>query len=181
MTPERTSLTDHLEPGETLLWSGRPADLVTHPSDGCVVPVGIIVFGFAVIWESKALREAARTGYEPVSFFYPALGLPVVLFGAWLLFGRYLSRWRRRKASEYGVTERRILKREGGRVRAAEKQLVEAMAKPEAGAVVFRFKEAGLFAKRDQLPIVFEGLAETEPVLAAFHGVTPIAGETDEG
>lgn len=92
-----------LASGERLLWSGRPqAGVLFRASDAFLVPFSLLWCGFAVFWEISAIR-----GGTP--FFFRLFGVPFVLFGLYLVFGRFLADAWQRGRTFYGVTDRSVI------------------------------------------------------------------------
>ena len=83
---------------EKLLWAGRPCQgFVFRPVDAFLIPLSLMWGGFAVFWEGSVLVMGA-----PV--FFTLWGIPFVLVGCYLVFGRfYVDAWQREKTS-YGLT-----------------------------------------------------------------------------
>lgn len=103
--------TDALDPGERLLWSGRPATgLRFRLSDLGPTGVGAIFTVFSVVW----VTTAAGGGGPAV---LPWLGLVPLAIGLHLIAGRKLLEARRRARTAYALTDARALIREGGRLR----------------------------------------------------------------
>jgi hypothetical protein len=99
---------DHLLEDERIVWSGRP-DTGMHFTllDLFIVPFSVLWGGFAIFWELSVLIPDAEKGnidIESVLF-----GIPFVLIGVYLIFGRFIyKRWRKRR-TYYAITDRRIL------------------------------------------------------------------------
>ena len=93
-----------LQPGEQLLWEGRPAPGVhLQPGDGFMIPFSVIWCGFAVFWEASAIRERNAAGACTVG---RALYSGWAVHGDWPLFPRGLET---RKRTYYGVTNKRVI------------------------------------------------------------------------
>ena len=92
-----------LQPGEMLEWTGRPRPWrVFSPSDALLIPFSLLWTGFAIFWETGVIASNA-----PV--FFQLWGVPFLLVGMYIIFGRFLfSAWERRH-TWYGVTNQRIL------------------------------------------------------------------------
>ena len=94
-----------LDSGEYLLWSGRPRQgLMFRPIDWFLVPFGLIWGGFAIFWEYMALR--LTTNAMP---FFALFGVPFVLIGLYMVFGRFIVDALIRKKTTYGLTTERIV------------------------------------------------------------------------
>ncbi len=75
---------------------------VSSWADWWAVPFSLAWAGFAVFWEVMAF-------HENTPFFFRFWGIPFVLVGAYLVFGRFLWDARRRSHTSYAVTDRRVL------------------------------------------------------------------------
>ena len=108
-----------LERGEQLLWSGRPVQGITlRAQDVFLIPFSLLWGGFAIFWEAIALSivfvaggDGGDGGGAPmaVAIIFPLFGLPFVLIGLYLIFGRFFVDARRRARTFYGVTDSRII------------------------------------------------------------------------
>jgi len=96
-------LSGRLLPGETVLWAGRPQQgLLFTRQDGLLIPFSLLWGGFAIFWETMALRAQAPG-------FFQLWGAPFVLIGLYLIAGRFaVDAWLRSRM-QYAVTNRRVL------------------------------------------------------------------------
>lgn len=109
-------LRDHLESEEELLWHGQPVQGITfRASDALMIPFSVLWCGFAIASEAMALGFlfAASTFDEGPSLVFAIIfalfGLPFVLIGLYMVFGRFLVEARQRSRTFYGVTAHRII------------------------------------------------------------------------
>jgi hypothetical protein len=104
-----TVLTQNLDPGERLLWSGQPrGGIRLRGQDAFLIPFSLLWGGFAVFWEYMALTHASKAP-GPIGVVFPLFGLPFVVIGLYMVFGRFFADARRRARTFYGVTSERII------------------------------------------------------------------------
>ena len=90
--------------GETLLWSGRPGQgLRLTGRDVVLVPFSLVWLGGVVFWETMVLRQP----HAPV--FARLWGVPFLLAGLYIAFGRFVFDAMLRRATHYALTDRRVL------------------------------------------------------------------------
>jgi len=110
--PVAQAFLSELEPGETLLWTGRPAQGIRfRMHDILLVPFSVMWAGFAFFWEISVLiaylHSAGEPGGMPVMF--PIAGIPFCLVGLYITLGRFLLDRARRRRTFYAVTDRRAI------------------------------------------------------------------------
>ena len=90
---------------ERLLWSGRPRQgLMFRAEDAYAVPFNMLWLAFAIFW---------TLGAATASLVFALFGLPFVAIGIHGFIGRFAIDARRRRRTEYGLTDRRVLIRSG--------------------------------------------------------------------
>ena len=98
-----------LDPGERLLWSGQPrGGIRLRGQDILLIPFSLLWGGFAIFWEYMALTAVSKVP-GPAGIVFPLFGLPFVVVGLYLIFGRFFVDARVRAGTFYGVTNERIL------------------------------------------------------------------------
>jgi hypothetical protein len=102
-TAPATAIQALLEPGENILWIGQPQQgLMLRASDGFTIPFSLLWCGFAIFWEFMALEHGAPG-------FFDAWGIPFVLIGLYMVFGRFFFDAFQRARTNYAVTDQRVL------------------------------------------------------------------------
>jgi hypothetical protein len=98
-----------LSPGERLVWSGQPrGGFRLRAADAFLIPFSVAWCGFAVFWEVMALKIAGKGG-DPIAAVFPLFGVPFVIVGLYLVFGRFVVDARVRERTFYGITNERII------------------------------------------------------------------------
>jgi len=91
-----------LLPGEQLLWWGRPRQgLMLRPADALYIPFSLFWCGFAIFWEASVVKS----GFWPFELW----GIPFVLAGLYMVFGRFLTDARQRARTVYAITDQRVV------------------------------------------------------------------------
>ncbi|TME22355.1 MAG: PH domain-containing protein [Chloroflexi bacterium] len=108
--PERqAALQPYLLPDERILWTGRPGSRRWFTAaDIYLVPFSLFWGGFALFWEGLVLTSGAPWPFA-------LWGIPFIVIGQYLIWGRFLyKRWDRARTT-YAVTSRRLVVLKGGR------------------------------------------------------------------
>jgi Bacterial PH domain len=106
-----TELQSEMGSGESLLWSGQPQQkVIFHQQDWFAIPFSLMWGGFAIFW------ECGVTGFwgnsEPshaAPGFFALWGIPFVVIGQYLIWGRFLYTGWKKARTYYGVTNKRVL------------------------------------------------------------------------
>ena len=102
-----------LDPGERLLWSGQPKQGVRlQAGDVFLIPFSLVWGGFAIFWEATALGLVQLNSKQPTHqppIFMAIWGIPFVLAGLYMIFGRFFYDAASRKRTWYGITDRRLI------------------------------------------------------------------------
>jgi hypothetical protein len=102
----RDDLQRALLPDERVLWSGEPyRGLIFRPIEAFLIPFSLLWAGFAVFWNFSVWSADQDAAALPFKLF----GLPFLVVGLDVTFGRFfIDVWLRRRL-QYAVTNRRIL------------------------------------------------------------------------
>jgi hypothetical protein len=113
ITPDSlAAIQPELTSGESILWAGQPNTRVSfHKEDLFLIPFSLMWGGFAIFWEGAVAgywgSSGTRSGQPWV--FGMIWGIPFVLIGQYMIWGRFLySAWKK-KRTHYAVTSRRVL------------------------------------------------------------------------
>lgn len=96
---------------ERVLWKGRPATGIRfRTAEVFLIPLSLLWGGFAIFWEVMVLRIPKQ---QPIGYVFPLFGLPFVLVGLYLMFGRFLYDAKSRENTEYALTADRVIIKSG--------------------------------------------------------------------
>jgi hypothetical protein len=99
-----------LDSSESLLWAGRPRQgMLLRSSDVFMIPFSLLWGGFAIFWEIMALIGTLNKESGPAGIIFPLFGVPFVLVGLYMIFGRFIVDAKQRKKTHYGVTDQRVI------------------------------------------------------------------------
>lgn len=103
-------LNHYLTVDEQTIWQGEPekGHYLTQ-SDIFLIPFSLLWCGFALFWEIAALSSGG-------SGFFGLFGLPFILVGLYLVFGRFIHTAAKRKNSAYVITNKRIIRKVGNKI-----------------------------------------------------------------
>lgn len=73
-----------------------------------MIPFSLLWGGFAFFWEFSVLRIAPKA-HNPTAAVFPLFGIPFVLVGLYVIFGRFIFDAYARSKTRYGVTSDRIV------------------------------------------------------------------------
>jgi hypothetical protein len=97
--------------GESVYWAAMPnPSVIFHSDDWAAVPFSLLWGGFAIFWEAGALGYWGNgsRGRGP-SLFMVIWGVPFVLIGQYMIWGRFLyDSWLKRR-THYAITNKRLL------------------------------------------------------------------------
>jgi hypothetical protein len=100
-----------LTSGETIVWAGRPKfGVVFHKGDLFLIPFSLLWGGFAIFWEAGVSGAwVQHSASSSPSWFMQLWGVPFVLVGQYLIWGRFVYAAWMKKRTHYAVTNRRII------------------------------------------------------------------------
>jgi hypothetical protein len=104
-------LQQELGSGESLLWQGQPElRVIFHPSDWAAIPFSLMWGGFAVFWEITASGIVSSTkAAHPAPGFFLLWGIPFVVIGQYMIWGRFFYAAWQKTRTHYAVTNKRVL------------------------------------------------------------------------
>ena len=98
-----------LDSGERLLWAGAPKQgTIFRSSDILMVPFSLLWGGFAIFWETMALQIPTNKA-GAIGIVFPLFGIPFVLIGLYMIFGRFIYDSKKRSKTFYGLTNQRAI------------------------------------------------------------------------
>lgn len=173
-TPE-SLLRGELQPGEKLIWAGRPVNPGSFGRQYRAQALfGIPFLAFALFWTATALTMTNASTDTPWFFRYifPAFGLPFIVVGAGLVSGPLRARFRAR-LTLYGLTDKRLIVREDDFVQSWSFDQVQMIRRRDnrggSGDVVFREERTGGSRGSRYQPVGFFGIAEPQKVEQAIR------------
>ncbi len=97
--------------GETLLWSGQPLrKIIFHQRDLFAIPFSLLWGGFAIFWEWGVTGQFSNSGNShPAPTFFTLWGIPFVIMGQYLIWGRFLYTAWKKGRTYYAVTNKRVI------------------------------------------------------------------------
>lgn len=99
-----------LDSGERLLWAGMPKQgMVFRHSDLYRIPFSLLWGGFAIFWELSVLSTAPSEKAGAARLMFSLFGIPFVLVGLYLIFGRFIYDSKKRAKTFYGLTDQRAI------------------------------------------------------------------------
>jgi hypothetical protein len=98
-----------LDSGERLIWSGNPRqEIFFQSSDIFMIPFSLLWGGFAIFWEIMALSITSHNESN-VDLIFPLFGIPFVIIGLYMIFGRFIYESKKRAKTYYGLTDQRVI------------------------------------------------------------------------
>lgn len=98
-----------LDADEKLLWAGMPKQgIIFKGSDAFMIPFSLLWGGFAIFWEVMALQITNEKA-GVLDLFFPLFGIPFVLVGLYMIFGRFIYDSKKRAQTFYGITNQRTI------------------------------------------------------------------------
>jgi hypothetical protein len=106
-----TQLQGEMGAGESLQWSGQPQQkVIFHQQDWFAIPFSLMWGGFAIFWECGAFGLWGNSGHsQSAPGFFVLWGIPFVVIGQYLIWGRFFYAGWKKARTYYGVTNKRVL------------------------------------------------------------------------
>ena len=132
--------------GESIFWAGQPNPrVIFHKEDVALVPFSLLWGGFAIVWEAGAAGFwGAGTRASTPPLFFMLWGVPFVVIGQYLIWGRFVyDGWLKRR-THYAVTNRRVIVLQNGWSRKVVSAYLDALpAISKDGASTLSFTPGG--------------------------------------
>jgi len=95
--------------GEIVLWAGQPdTSVIFHKEDASLIPFSLLWGGFAIFWEGSVTGMwGAHSSHRWT--FGMLWGVPFVLIGQYLIWGRFFYAAWLKGRTHYAVTNRRVI------------------------------------------------------------------------
>ncbi len=97
--------------GESLLWAGQPLrKVIFHQRDLFAIPFSLLWGGFAIFWEWGVTGHfGSSTGQHSAPAFFELWGIPFVLIGQYMIWGRFFYTAWKKGRTYYAVTNKRVI------------------------------------------------------------------------
>ena len=102
--------------GEVILWAGQPLrKVIFHSKDWFAIPFTLGWGGFAIFGEFGASLNTGKAAQS--SWFFELWGIPFIVVGQYLIWGRFFYTAWKKGRTFYAVTTKRVLVLNTGRQR----------------------------------------------------------------
>lgn len=96
--------------GESIAWMGRPnPGVVFHKQDLFLIPFSLLWGGFAIFWEGSVAGLWNHGSRNGAWIFGMIWGIPFVVIGQYLIWGRFFYDYWLKGRTYYAVTNRRVI------------------------------------------------------------------------
>jgi len=97
--------------GESLLWTGQPLRrVIFHQRDLFSIPFSLMWGGFAIFWEWGVTGDFGHSANAHAApSFFALWGIPFVVMGQYLIWGRFLYIAWKKGRTYYAVTNKRVV------------------------------------------------------------------------
>jgi hypothetical protein len=96
--------------GESFVWAGKPnSSVIFHKEDAYLIPFSFLWGGFAIFWEGSVAGLWGVQDNHHQWTFGILWGIPFVLIGQYLIWGRFFYAAWLKGCTHYAVTNRRVI------------------------------------------------------------------------
>ncbi len=178
INPEASlKLQSELTSGESILWAAMPnPSVIFHSDDWLMVPFSLLWGGFSIFWEAGALGlwNMGSRGHQAPGFFV-LWGIPFVVIGQYMIWGRFLyDAWLKRR-TYYGITNRRVLLLQEGWKRKTSSIYLEAIP-----TITREGAEIGTIWLGPQYPVMAGRGQKTRSMSRFTVGDVPLLADIDD-
>lgn len=163
--------------GESIHWAGMPNPrVIFHSDDWAAIPFSLIWTGFFVFWEAQALGVWAKSSRPTGNHTFMALwGIPFLVMGNYMVWGRFLvDAWLKRR-TYYAVTDQRVLVMQEGWKRKTSTTFLEAIPQIEREGA-----RTGTLWFGPKYPIVAAKGKKTRDMSRFSIGDVPVFADVDD-
>jgi len=97
-----------LQKDEKIVWSGQPVPSLFSAGDIIAIPFSLLWGGFAYFWEGSVVY-LYLTKHNPALLFMVAWGIPFVVIGSYMMWGRFIVQHFQQKNLFFALTNQRAL------------------------------------------------------------------------
>jgi hypothetical protein len=124
----RQMLASEMLSGETITWAGQPeTSVIFHKEDWAAIPFSLLWGGFAIFWEYMATGGFGAKG-SGGGWFFALWGIPFVVIGQYMIWGRFIYAYYKKRRTYYALTNQRALTLFAGRSRKVTAVSLQAVA-----------------------------------------------------
>ncbi len=169
---------DILDPGEKILWQGRPDGRISLAQSAPMqIAMGLFFTGFALFWIYQASWITSHDGVPPFARLFPLFGIPFVLIGLRMLGGDALWHAWLRRHTWYTLTNRRAFIATNAPLRGRTLKSYEITPQTEIefdgrdpGTLIFAH-ESRRSRGKSRKPVGFHRIPEARSVLAEMNDI----------
>jgi len=144
---------------EKILWLGQPKQGLSFTTyDILFIPFSLLWCGFAFFWEINVLNIGGDVP-SPITIVFPIFGIPFILLGLYMVFGRFIYKAWKKRFTFYAITSKRAisLQLRNSNERSREiylpslSDISKNIKNNKTGSIIFESSNGGLFSYYNNL------------------------------